>query len=146
MNYHSGSKESLELHQALANCNNRELFKTEFIDNLILFKWKKLKKYSYLYLFAQFLFNSFIIAHIYLPGELWPFVLLLILAFLFFILEIFTYFASNQSFTHCRIGNFMIFILLVVYSIITLNNPNQYANYILPTINLLSWKESTIQL
>ena len=47
MNYTFGSEESLRLHQALASCTNKEIFKTEFIDNLIRFKWNKLKKFSY---------------------------------------------------------------------------------------------------
>ena len=47
MNYTFGSEESLRLHQALFRCTNKEIFKTEFIDNLIRFKWNKLKKFSY---------------------------------------------------------------------------------------------------
>ena len=48
MNYTFGSEESLRLHQALVRCTNKEIFKTEFIDNLIRFKWNNLKKFSYI--------------------------------------------------------------------------------------------------
>ncbi len=47
-NFYPGSKESLEFLTTLIECPNQEIFRSKFIQSLLIHKWEKLRSYMYL--------------------------------------------------------------------------------------------------
>ena len=83
--------------------------------------------------------------HIYLTNVFWPLIVLLSFCGIFLVEEIFVFFAANKNFKFNSPYNILIIILLPIYSgffFVELKG-DFYTNYLLPTINLLTWVELT---
>jgi hypothetical protein len=75
--------------------------------------------------------------HVYTPGEVLALYCFLAYTILLILIELFRFFAAGYEYLDTI--NLINIVAIPVYSLTTMNAPNYFVDFILPTMNLLSW-------